>query len=476
VSRVRHLIVVVPGIGGSVLESPDGLSTWSLGAADLLCNVIDFENLALDREFVPTRPVDDLVVLGPWLLIPGYSGLTHHLRSQFGNGLRVVDHRDGRPVPRDVDVLRVAYDFRRSVVEAADVLGRAVTAAVGGSGRRVVVVAHSMGGLVARYWVGCREGWRHCRALITLGTPHRGAPRALDWLVNGAGVGPFRSPSATRVLREWPSVHELLPQYPAVLPEQGEAVEVDGVAPELVRTFGSPSAGADLLRRAKEAARVHHDIAEGWAALPEDARPALLPYFGRGHATLNRAIVRDGRLRVTKADPAWRPNVGWFGDGTVPALSAIPGELSKRPEQAQALPEKHGPMGSTAAVVEKLVTLQGDDLPVRGTDRPLMPWIGWDVDDLVVSEQETDIGAELHHGAAGPVEAAERPAALFLSGNGHRVPLPMRREPSGWRATLPPLPEGVYRLDIEVRNAWHGTPVWGTTPLAVLDPPPDAQP
>jgi hypothetical protein len=26
--------------------------------------------------------------------------------------------------------------------------------------------------------------------LITVGTPHRGAPKALDWLVNGVRVGP----------------------------------------------------------------------------------------------------------------------------------------------------------------------------------------------------------------------------------------------------------------------------------------------
>jgi triacylglycerol esterase/lipase EstA (alpha/beta hydrolase family) len=56
-----------------------------------------------------------------------------------------------------------------------------------------------MGGLVARYWLGglCasvkpRAG--DCAALITVGTPHHGAPKALDWLVNGIRVG--RAPSS----------------------------------------------------------------------------------------------------------------------------------------------------------------------------------------------------------------------------------------------------------------------------------------
>ena len=248
-SGLRHLIVVVPGIGGSVLAGPDGRSVWDLRPGALVRDVIDPERLAIDRELTPTGLVDDLAVLRPWLVIPGYGALTRLLRRQFGAGLCVVDHHDGTEVPAAVDVLRVPYDFRRSVEHSADVLGRAVTAAVGDSGRRVVVVAHSLGGLVARYWIGPGGGARHCRALITLGTPHRGAPRALDWLVNGAGVGPLRSPSVTRVLRGWPSVHELLPQYPAVLPaDGGEAVEVDALAPALVRPFGSPTAGADLLR------------------------------------------------------------------------------------------------------------------------------------------------------------------------------------------------------------------------------------
>ncbi|MBV9312166.1 MAG: hypothetical protein JO100_00210 [Pseudonocardia sp.] len=422
---LRHLIVIVPGIVGSVLTAPDGFSEWDLRAGDLVRAVLDPENLAIERELAPTRLVDDLTVLKPWLVVPGYGALTHHLRTQFGPELRVVDFRSDRAVPPDVDVLRVPYDFRRSIVEAADVLGRAVCAAVGDSGRKVIVVAHSMGGLVARYWIGPGGGWRHWRALITLGTPHRGAPRALDVLVNGAGLGRFRIPSVTRVLRGWPSVYELLPQYPAVLPETGGPIEIDALPPELLRTFGSPSAGVEFLKRAGEAAQVHRDIAAAWANIPSGKAPTVLPYFGRGHRTLNRAVIQSGRLRIDKEDPSWRPNAGWRGDGTVPALCAIPGELRTRPELAQAVPDKHGPMGTTEVVIERLVTLQGEDLPMRGTDRPPWPWIGWDVDDTIPADAQIVIGAQLHGGAGGPSEITGSAASLLLTGEGSRVALKM---------------------------------------------------
>lgn len=473
---LRHLVVVVPGIGGSVLAAPDGRSAWDLSVGEVARAMIDPESVALDRELVATRLVDDLVVLRPWLVVPGYGMLTHHLRTQFGENLRVVDYRAGTTPPAGIDVLRVPYDFRRSIVEAADVLGRAVVATVGDSGRRVVVVAHSLGGLVARYWIGAGDGWRHCRALITLGTPHRGAPRALDLLFNGFGLGPLRSPGATRVLREWPSVHELLPQYPAVLSTDGRPVEIDALPPDLARSFGTPTAGVDILTRAAAAAQVHDDIAAGWVGIPGGELPALLPYFGRGNRTLNRSTIRDGRLRVEKADPEWRGNVGWFGDGTVPAIAAIPPELSTTPELAVALAEKHGPLGTAAAIKERLVTLQGDDLPTRGVDEPTMPWVGWDVEDTVPAGQGTTVGVELRDRGASRSATPGRTATLSVTGAGPLEPIGMMLGADGWQATLSPLPEGVYGLNVEVKDAWHGASVYASTPLAVLEPPEDARP
>jgi len=43
---------------------------------------------------------------------------------------------------------------------------------------RVDVVAHSMGGIVARYYVHRMGGAKHVRRLVTLGTPHAGVPLA----------------------------------------------------------------------------------------------------------------------------------------------------------------------------------------------------------------------------------------------------------------------------------------------------------
>lgn len=53
-------------------------------------------------------------------------------------------------------------------------------------GQRVVLVAHSLGGLDARYMLARLDMSRHVRALVTVCTPHRGSPWA-DWCVENVG-------------------------------------------------------------------------------------------------------------------------------------------------------------------------------------------------------------------------------------------------------------------------------------------------
>ena len=75
-----------------------------------------------------------------------------------------------------------------------------------------------MGGLVARYFLECLDGWRDTRMLITFGTPHRGSLNAVDFLVNGfvKKLGPLKVADLSDLLRSLTSVYQLLPIYPCV--------------------------------------------------------------------------------------------------------------------------------------------------------------------------------------------------------------------------------------------------------------------
>ncbi|WP_179500312.1 alpha/beta fold hydrolase [Streptomyces sp. WZ.A104] len=75
----------------------------------------------------------------------------------------------------------------RDIRTAAELLGRHVEEICARTGhRRVDVVGHSLGGLIARYYVQRLGGDHRVRTLVTLGTPHSGTAVA-----PGAGIHPI---------------------------------------------------------------------------------------------------------------------------------------------------------------------------------------------------------------------------------------------------------------------------------------------
>jgi hypothetical protein len=76
-----------------------------------------------------------------------------------------------------------------------------------------------MGGLVARWYVEREAGWQITRRLITMGTPYRGAFKALDQLSSGVRPGKWKAQlDLTPVARSMPSMYQLLPEYGASAP------------------------------------------------------------------------------------------------------------------------------------------------------------------------------------------------------------------------------------------------------------------
>jgi Lecithin:cholesterol acyltransferase len=113
--------------------------------------------------------------------------------------------------------LPVAFNAARlaDVVEAH--LRRWRAHRMGSKDAKAVLVAHSMGGLVARFFTGTMGGAGAVRQTVTLGTPFFGAIKAAYVLNAGRGA-PVPLPRAR--LRELaltlPGIHDLLPSYRCV--------------------------------------------------------------------------------------------------------------------------------------------------------------------------------------------------------------------------------------------------------------------
>jgi hypothetical protein len=127
------------------------------------------------------------------------------------------------------------------------------------------------------------------------------------------------------MLREWPSTYELLPRYRAVRDEESSSEHYP-------HELGS----ASFTKRALTAWGMHQEIETAWGALDPAQRPEVLALFARGHVTPSRAVLHGGRVRVTKADAEWQPNVGdRFADEHVVA-DQLRGQLLGMRQEAHA--------------------------------------------------------------------------------------------------------------------------------------------
>ncbi|HEV7903833.1 MAG TPA: hypothetical protein VGO96_08335 [Pyrinomonadaceae bacterium] len=270
-------VIVIPGILGSQLmnrqtreivwpsafrSSTDGLSLPT--TPDLASNR---DELVAERIVVTAK----LARLAPDIYV--YYELLNALR-RFGN------YRDGDwqnpPADGDRDTFYVfPYDWRRDNVESAQLLFRRVEELKQKLGRpdlRFNIIAHSMGGLVARYaamygdadlpaddavapqptWTGAR----HINKIFMFGTPNEGTMEAFATLLEGYSINEGlrrRVRLFNKLSREdaitIPSIFQLLPHPENVrfLDQNLQPLEVDFYDPEVWRKYGwSPINNAEF--------------------------------------------------------------------------------------------------------------------------------------------------------------------------------------------------------------------------------------
>lgn len=411
-------------------------------------------SLATHPNLIATGAQAQALAVPPFVM-PDYLGLVRRLRNAFVNAR--VDTAV-RGVGRDLsaNIVVFPYDFRRSIVETAELLEAEVAARVAeesvagdGSRRQVVIIAHSLGGLVARWWLGPLGGAPKCRALITLGTPYRGAPKALDWLVNGVRVRGHRLAAHTAMLRGWPSVYELLPRYPAIASAMAVAGDPEAAYPHDLGDI----AGSEFAAKAKTAYETHQVLRSSWldlAAGDPAARPVVHALYGRDHKTPFRATVDGSKLIVDKRPPSWIPNADWQGDGTVPAVSAIPDELGDfdiGPLGRYPVPHRHREIAGASEAVRLLLDIEGESLAALHGPADVRPSLGLDLDDLQWAGEPIPLGVTLH----GAVPDETTRVWVSVTGPEGEPVGSAEGTPAddGWQAELAALPVGQYRVRVE---------------------------
>ncbi|MGH3787198.1 MAG: alpha/beta fold hydrolase [Pseudonocardiaceae bacterium] len=389
--------MIIPGIGGSILESPEGDVLWkaTLPAIGRLLRHPD--RFARDEIASPVGLTKNWALLPGFTVLHGYQNLLEQTRKAVGVN---TETDAGHPKNRNLDARVVAfpYDFRQSIVKSAEKLEKEIDERLTHLGwknqpNRVIIIAHSMGGLIARYWVA-QGHWGLCRAVLTLGTPHRGAPKALEYLVNGPPWWvPGRRELLRNLIRDWPSVYELVPRYRSVADIRSQ----NDSDTEILALYPKDLSLPGLQKGIADAFTVHQHIEDAWErnAVETDC----IAYLGRGHGTLLQASWDGKRLISSKKRPIWlRKEMApeERGDGTVPELSAIPIEQANRLRNDLDVTERHSRLVTAPECTKELARLlMGMRPPNRAARDHLPSMIGLDVEDSYLRGYPVDVQAWL---------------------------------------------------------------------------------
>ena len=463
-TKLDYLFVIVPGIGGSVLADESGKKVWKPDVRSVGKAMCRPEDLAMDRPLVPTGLFTDFHIT-PFWLVPGYSKITKRLSHVFQEAVTTAHPTDH--VDPDASIVNFPYDFRQSIWKSAEALGREIAWRLERRKRRVVIYAHSMGGLVAAWWWGMLGGHEVTEHIITLGTPFRGATKALDMLINGVRLGPLPLDAATGVLSGWDSIYDLVPKYQTIRDTDTDVYPHDlSLASEGFRC------------RAKTSYERFQEMTNRIGELVED--PALLGawthFYGEGHGTLSRAEVVADRLVCSKETPDWSHLPGWEprrwqgGDGTVPKFSAFPAWLDKdentgrRPKKdARRSPARHGQLVEDRAAWAQVEGFGLPDLPpaAQGAKED-EAYVLLDHDDVVLAGQPTEVGIWLDAPDPGDPEIQ-----VTLTGE----VVDVSRSSDGWVAHLPDMKAGLNLLDVTFRKVPDLNEVSIRTKIGAVDVP-----
>jgi triacylglycerol esterase/lipase EstA (alpha/beta hydrolase family) len=463
-TKMRDIVIILPGIMGSVLQK-DNQDLWAVsgqaawGAVKSLGG--SFQQLKLNGDdpnaeyldgIIPTRLVDDAHIVPGFVKIDGYTQTKRFMIDNFD----VVENKCFNiRENKAANFFEFPYDWRRDIRVNAKILKRYIDLRLqqwrefsGAKDAKVILLAHSMGGLVSRYYLEVFEGWRDAKALFTFGTPYRGSPMSLNFLVNGY-KNQFMD--LTEVVRSLPGAYELLPIY--------EMLNVDG---KDYRIAESPVALPNLNKAmAEDALKFHREIEAAVNIHLNDVEYLrkgykIVPFVGTDQPTIQSAQFVNGQLKSSRELPTRFDALLVDGDGTVPYISAVPIELSND-FRSTYLVEQHGSLQNHPKVLGELrdrikaSQSQGKE-HVRGEidlieSKP--PAIRVTLDDLYLPDETVNMLVQLVNFDRDPGGVTAKISSVSGTTSFERD---LQSQGQDWTLELGDLPADFYRVNLRTNS------------------------
>jgi len=477
------IVVILPGIMGSILEK-DGQEIWNISRKGLWNIVSTFgtslQGLKLTEDDINGKNLGDGIkatgLIQDSYLMPGFLGFgkiidgynrTSALISQNFDVIQGDIYDD--PEDRAANFYHFPYDWRRDNRANAHILKRLLDKrlkrwreASGNGNAKVILMAHSMGGLISRYYLEVLGGWQDTKALFTFGTPYRGSLDAVDILANGMKKGSINLGELFKLHEVVPtltSIYQLLPRYKALK-----------VGDDFYRIAESPLDLPNIDRQKAIAALAFHNEIDD--AADENQKNltyrnsfVTCPIVGVSQPTKQSAALAQGVISVSNDLPTFlqnRPNLG-DGDGTVPQVSATPVQMTDLDmlSVVDYIAESHGALQNQPNVLlnilKSLQTAQTAPLEdVRGSfesitrgTRSGIKGIGLSLNDLYLIDELFAMEAKVSGESSFDTLTAE---ITYLSHDRPVITRNFVHDRGHWEMTTDSLESGLYQVKVQTDN------------------------
>ncbi len=192
----RSPVVFAPGIMGSELWLGD-TQIWP--NLKLLFKQPDLFKYPGEPGIKPRGILQEVVIVPNLIKMEQYSRLGDYLVQDLG-------------YERGKDFFEFAYDWRQDIRRSSQQLGKFIEDLGFPS---IILIGHSLGTLVSRYYVERLGGKDKVERLILMGGPHYGTPAGVTSLMFGPEVLPFGIMGETlrKVIATYPTAYQILPVY-----------------------------------------------------------------------------------------------------------------------------------------------------------------------------------------------------------------------------------------------------------------------
>jgi pSer/pThr/pTyr-binding forkhead associated (FHA) protein len=284
----RRIVVFVPGTMGSELWL--GKERLWPDVRTILRNPEIFR-FPSDIPLEPRGIVDEVVIVPNLIKLDQYNRLGDYLVEELG-------------YQRGVDFFEFAYDWRQDVRVSARKLANLIESLP--ANRPIILIGHSLGTMVSRYYIQRLGGKKRIERVIMMGGPHQGSLKILTSMLVAPEVLPFgiMGERLRQIVLSFETSYQIIPPYPLTINQAGSQINF------LEDETWLDESLLPLLRKGRE---FRKEIGNR-VGIPS------ISIFGYGLKTTSAInFERDSKGKISRLDYKASPN----GDSTILEHSAV---------------------------------------------------------------------------------------------------------------------------------------------------------